>query len=66
MAAQNLPDPTQLSGVDVQDSDGGKIGKVTDVYLDDQTSKPEWAAVKDRHVRWACVPGAAGQRQLRR
>jgi len=46
MAAQNLPDPTQLSGVDVQDSDGGKIGKVTDVYLDDQTSKPEWAAVK--------------------
>lgn len=46
MAAQNLSDPAQLSGVDVQDSDGGKIGKVTDVYLDDQTSKPEWAAVK--------------------
>jgi len=46
MAAQNLPDPTQLNGVTVQDSDGGKIGKVTDVYLDDQTSKPEWAAVK--------------------
>jgi len=46
MAAQNLSDPAQLNGVTVQDSDGGKIGKVTDVYLDDQTSKPEWAAVK--------------------
>ncbi len=46
MAAQNLSDPAQLNGVTVQDSDGGKIGKVTDVYFDDQTSKPEWAAVK--------------------
>ena len=43
MAAQNLSDPTQLNGVTVHDSDGGKIGKVTDVYLDEQTSKPEWA-----------------------
>jgi sporulation protein YlmC with PRC-barrel domain len=39
-------DPAQLDGVTVHDSDGGKIGKVTDVYLDEQTSKPEWAAVK--------------------
>jgi len=46
MAAQNLSDPAQLDGVTVHDSDGGKIGKVTDVYLDEQTSKPEWAAVK--------------------
>ncbi len=46
MAAQNLSDPAQLNGVTVHDSDGGKIGKVTDVYLDNQTSKPEWAAVK--------------------
>ena len=46
MAAQNLSDPAQLNGVSVEGSDGSKIGKVTDVYLDDQTSKPEWAAVK--------------------
>jgi len=46
MAAQNLSDPAQLDGVTVHDSDGGKIGKVTDVYLDQDTSRPEWAAVK--------------------
>ena len=46
MAAQNLPDPTQLNGVTVNGSDGGKIGKVEEVYLDDHTSKPEWVAVK--------------------
>ncbi len=46
MAAQNLSDPAQLNGVTVHDSDGGKLGKVTNVYLDDQTSKPEWAAVQ--------------------
>ncbi len=46
MAAQNLSDPAQLDGVTVHDSDGGKIGKVSDVYLDQDTSRPEWAAVK--------------------
>jgi uncharacterized protein (TIGR02271 family) len=46
MAAQNLSDPAQLNGASVEGSDGSKIGKVTDVYFDDQTSKPEWAAVK--------------------
>jgi len=43
MAAQNLSDPAQLNGASV---DGSKIGKVSDVYLDEQTSRPEWAAVK--------------------
>ena len=46
MAAQNLSDPAQLNGASVQGSDGSKIGKVSDVYLDEQTSRPEWAAVK--------------------
>ncbi len=46
MAAQNLSDPAQLNGASVEGSDGSKIGKVSDVYLDEQTSKPEWAAVK--------------------
>jgi len=46
MAAQKLSDPAQLDGVTVHNSDGGKIGKVSDVYLDQDTSRPEWAAVK--------------------
>ncbi len=46
MAAQNLSDPAQLNGASVEGSDGSKIGKVSDVYLDEQTSRPEWAAVK--------------------
>jgi len=46
MAVQHLSDPTQLNGVTVNGSDGEKIGKVAEVYLDDQTSKPEWVAVK--------------------
>jgi sporulation protein YlmC with PRC-barrel domain len=27
-------------------SDGEKIGKVDEVYLDDRSGKPEWATVK--------------------
>ncbi len=46
MAAQNLSDPAQLNGASVEGSDGSKIGKVSDVYLDEHTDKPEWAAVK--------------------
>ncbi len=46
MAVQHLSDPTQLNGVTVNGSDGEKIGKVAEVYLDDKTSKPEWVAVK--------------------
>ena len=46
MAAKNLSDPAQLMGVTVNGSDGGKIGKVEEVYLDEHTDKPEWAAVK--------------------
>jgi uncharacterized protein (TIGR02271 family) len=28
------------------DSDGGKIGSIDDIYMDTQTGKPEWLAVK--------------------
>ncbi|MFL6139316.1 MAG: DUF2382 domain-containing protein [Frankiaceae bacterium] len=37
--------PDSLRGRTVVSSDGGKIGKVDEVYLDDQTSAPEWVAV---------------------
>jgi uncharacterized protein (TIGR02271 family) len=32
-------------GVDVVDLEGSKIGRVTDVYLDEETNQPEWLAV---------------------
>jgi uncharacterized protein (TIGR02271 family) len=37
--------PEQLIGRTLMGSDGDKIGKIADVYLDDQTGKPEWLAV---------------------
>lgn len=38
--------PETLRGQTVVGSDGSKIGKVDEVYLDDQTNRPEWVAVK--------------------
>ena len=38
--------PDQLKGGTVVDSDGSKLGTVDDVYVDDETGRPEWAAVK--------------------
>ncbi len=39
-------DPTTMTGAQVVGPDGEKLGKIADVYLDNHTSKPEWAAVK--------------------
>ncbi len=33
-------------GNDVVDRDGDKIGKIEEIYLDEQTDQPEWLAVK--------------------
>lgn len=33
-------------GSEVVDREGDKIGKVTDIFYDDQTGRPEWLAVK--------------------
>ncbi|MGI8699843.1 MAG: DUF2382 domain-containing protein [Nocardioidaceae bacterium] len=35
----------QISGTTVYGSDGNKIGKAGEVYLDDQTGRPEWVTV---------------------
>jgi uncharacterized protein (TIGR02271 family) len=35
----------QLEGATVQGDDGSKIGKVTNIYYDKETGKPEWVAV---------------------
>jgi uncharacterized protein (TIGR02271 family) len=39
-------DVNALSGTTVVDTGGNKIGKVGQVYLDDQTGQPEWVTVK--------------------
>ena len=38
-------DITALIGSNAVDNDGDKLGKVGQVYLDDQTGSPEWATV---------------------
>ena len=35
----------QVIGTTAVDADGDKIGKVSEVYLDDETGRPEWATV---------------------
>ena len=39
-------DPSTLSGATVRSASGDKIGTVAQVYVDDQTSQPEWVTVK--------------------
>ncbi|MEV8529724.1 MULTISPECIES: PRC-barrel domain-containing protein [unclassified Streptomyces] len=39
-------DPRSLIGRKAYDRDGHKIGTVDEVYLDDATGAPEWAAVR--------------------
>ncbi|WP_078591589.1 PRC-barrel domain-containing protein [Streptomyces megasporus] len=39
-------DPRHLIGLKAFDRDGQKIGTVDEVYLDDTTGVPEWAAVR--------------------
>jgi len=36
---------TQLRGMEVVDRDGDKVGKIDEIYLDEQTGQPEWLAV---------------------
>ncbi|WP_326794534.1 PRC-barrel domain-containing protein [Streptomyces sp. NBC_01808] len=39
-------DPRSLIGVRAYDSNGDKLGTVDEVYLDDATGAPQWAAVR--------------------
>ncbi|WP_432494664.1 MULTISPECIES: PRC-barrel domain-containing protein, partial [Kineococcus] len=36
----------ELYGATVTGTDGDKIGKVDEVYLDNATNQPEWVSVK--------------------
>ena len=39
-------DPSTLTGATVRSTSGDKIGTVAQVYIDDQTSQPEWVTVR--------------------
>lgn len=39
-------DPSTLAGTTVRSASGDKIGTVAQVYVDDQTSQPEWVTVR--------------------
>jgi len=42
--------PENLEGRTAHGSDGSKIGKLEEVYLDQQTDRPSWGVVKTGHV----------------
>ena len=41
----NTNDVAQLRGLQLIDRDGDKVGKIDEIYLDEQTGQPEWLAV---------------------
>ena len=41
----NTSDVAQLRGQQLIDRDGDKVGKIDEIYLDEQTGQPEWLAV---------------------
>lgn len=42
----NIQDLDRLAGTDIYGSDGDKIGSAGQVYLDDQTGRPEWITTR--------------------
>jgi len=46
MAITDMTDPSTMTGATVHSSDGEKLGTVDSIYFDNDTNKPEWAAVK--------------------
>ncbi len=44
--AVNLDNPTELTGAAVTGDQGVKLGKVENVYFDNQSNKAEWASLK--------------------
>jgi stress response protein YsnF len=60
--------PTEMTvneciGEKLVGTDGGRIGKITDVYMDDQTGQPEWFAVATglfgSHVSFVPIQGTS-------
>jgi hypothetical protein len=45
MSIANMSDPNTMTGATVKGGDGEKLGKIDAIYFDNDTDKPEWAAV---------------------
>jgi len=46
MSMANTINAADLTGAQAEGNDGGKLGKVDSIYLDNTSGKPEWAAIK--------------------
>jgi len=46
MSMTDTIDPAALTGAQAEGTDGGKLGKIDSIYLDNTSGKPEWAAIK--------------------
>ena len=46
MTVSDMTDPNSMTGAPVVGADGEKLGKVDAIYFDNDTDRPEWAAVK--------------------
>ena len=42
----DMQDANSLTGAAVLGNQDDKLGKISDVYFDNETNKPEWASVK--------------------
>src|SRR3712207_330962 len=42
---QDVPELTQMRGASVVSQDGEQIGDVEEIYVDNETGKPEWAGL---------------------
>lgn len=45
MSPLSLDDARQMSGATMMDASSSKVGKVADIYIDQDTQQPEWALV---------------------
>jgi uncharacterized protein (TIGR02271 family) len=46
MTTANMSDPNTMIGAPVDSTDGERLGKIDSIYFDNETNRPEWAAVK--------------------
>ena len=45
MSPLSIDDARRMSGGTMMDSSGSKVGKIADIYIDNDTQQPEWALV---------------------
>jgi len=46
MMTTNMSNPNTMIGAPVRNTTGEKLGKIESIYFDNETNRPEWAAVK--------------------